>query len=171
MGYYPNPDRVISRKEYQELAIQLFGPDQLKWRFYCPTCKKDHTRAEMLEKWPNGINAQGTCCVHCGKKLDPPGAYGTFIGFRVRFMPGECPGYEIPPQGQFVYALPFWQEGETAHPYSTTARPAPVRPPAGFRLDAPPAPPEPTPEPPPVKEPAPPPPPKKAGPSGYGFRF
>lgn len=163
MGYLKQPDTMITLKDYKALGESLFGPRAGAWKFYCPECKQGHTKSEADAKWPKDLYKPGQVCPHCGVKLAPPATYNTYIGFRVLVMPADLPDHDIPPQGSLIYALPFWQDGDTPHP--RVLLPHEVQRVVAERavaqiIEAVPEKPAPKPAP-----------PKKGGPSGYGFRF
>lgn len=161
MAMHPLPDhpQMIYLAEWKAIGESLFGPDKRAWKFVCPHCRAESTVQDAVDHFGALSNpAVGTRCPKCEARCAPREKYGPETCYRVLFMPGDAPGFEIPPQGQCVYTMPFW-----APDRPETAAEAAVREVIEAVGDSTPRETAPA----PAAKPA----PKKGAPSGYGFKF
>lgn len=157
MGTHPLADHphMVTVADWKVIGEQLFGPNKREWRFVCPSCGEESTVQDAVDHFGAIDNpAVGTKCPKCNAVCRPREKYGPETCYRVLFMPEDAPGYNVPPQGQFCYVMPFWAPDKRE-----TVAEAAIR--DVIEAVGEPA----------APAPAPKPAPKKGAPVGYGFKF
>lgn len=111
MGIHPLKDHpaMVFVHEWKAIGESLFGPNKREWKFVCPTCNEVSTVQEAVDSFGDITNPKiGQKCPKCLAICRPPETYGPETCYRVLFMPEDAPGYDVEPQGQLCYVMPFW---------------------------------------------------------------